>query len=499
MRSLLHFLSWNLLLLVIQCHTAEVVESVQQRLLSSNFRDDIVSDETLQRNFPFLKSSCVRDALRTFLPICLKQGVESIESSFKVETAVKLSICEFQVAGLGHIPDSCKNTQTDSMMDCMIQLESSAQWWTTYSGNYQRLSSICFENSLPYEKEQILSLFLNITNIQSEINDNFTRHFYNMMSNVESSSDEHLQTIAQLFKEYLKQFDETFKDKQTEFEGYQDDMQSLIVQNSQFIKKQNVGFMQSMDSLQHMIDGIIMDLKNDEISQQIVEVQNENLDSLKQMKNLMQEIYQFQRHGQTQMNDEMQLFFENTKKNMDLVTDDVKQSQLRAVEELRVSLLPSIIEELAPQLSNIKEDLLEDWKSATYLMNTDFQSWNNQINDTFQQISLKLNTTLGAIDNIDRSLSKFEKILTRVSQLITCISTFTQYTFSAVYHFSTSKYVWRFFFITFAIKRFSLQFSWGKLLSPIAAYAQVMAKFCLLIFAIYGGSKLGNIIMSVGT
>ncbi|GAV54307.1 hypothetical protein ZYGR_0AL00390 [Zygosaccharomyces rouxii] len=499
MLSLLYLLLWNFLLVVIQCHTAELVESVHQRLLSSSSREDIVSDEALQRNFPFLKSSCVRDALRTFLPICLKQGIESIESSFKVETAVKLSICEFQVAGLGHIPDSCKNTQTDSMMDCMIQLESSTQWWTTYSGNYQRLSSICFENSLPYEKEQILSLFLNITNIHSEINDNLTKHFFNLMSDVESSSDEHLQAIAQLFQEYLKQIDETFKGKQNEFKDYQDDMQSLIVQNSQFMKKQNVGFMQSMDSLQHMIDGIIMDLKNNEISQQIVETQNENLDSLRQMKSLMQEIYQFQRHGQTQMDNEMELFFENTRQNMGIVANEVKHSQMKAVEELQVSLLPSIVEELIPQLSKIREGLLKDWESTTNLINTDFQWWNHQMNDSFQQISLKLNTTMQTIEDIDRSLSKFGKIFKRVSQMISCICTLTHYTFNTVYHFSTNKYVWRILFIIFVIRRFFLQLAWSKLLSPIAAYAQVMAKCCLVIVAIYGGSKLGNIIMSIGT
>lgn len=496
---LLHLLTWNFLLIIIQCYTADLVESVHQRLLSDNFKKDIVSDETLQRKFPFLKSSCMRDALKSFLPVCLKQGVESIESSFKVETAVKLSICEFQVAGLGYIADSCRNTQTDSMMDCMIQLESSAQWWTTYSGNYQRLSSICFEHSLPHEKEQILSLFLNITNIHSEINDNLTKQFFKLISNVESSSDEHLQTIGQLFEDYLKQFEETFKGKQNEFKGFQDDMQSLILKNSQSIKKQNIGFMESVDSLQHIIDGIITNLKNNEISQQIVKAQNENLDSLRQVQNFMQEIHQSQKHGQVQLNDEIQFFFENTKQNMGLVTDEVKQSQLRAVEELRVSLLPSIVEELVPQLSYIKEDLLKDWDSATNLIHKDFQWWNRQINDSFQQISLRLNTTMQTIDHIDRNLSKFQEIFTRASQMISCICTFTQYTFSVLYRFVMNKYVWRFFFIMLTIRSFPLQFAWSKPLNLITAYAQVITRCCLIIVAIYGGSKFGNNIMSLGT
>lgn len=502
---LLPVLSLGFLMVIIQGHTADLVEHVQQRLLSSSSRDEIVSDELLQRNFPFLKSSCVRNSLILFLPVCLKQGIESVDPSLKVETAVKLSICEFEIAGLGYIPDSCKETNTDSMMDCMIQLESSTQWWTTYSGNYQRLSSICFENSLPYEKEQILSLFLNITNLHSDINDNLIKHFYKLMSEVELSSDEHLGIIAQLFKDYLKQFDNTFRFKQEEFKGYQDDIQSYVVQNSQLVKEQNNGFMQSMDSLQHIIDGIIVELKNGGISQQIVEIKNDNLNNLKQMNDLMQEIYQFQRHGQNEMSGEMQLFFDNTKQNMFSVSDELKQSQTRAVEilnvfdELRVSMLPSITEELIPQLSNMKEDLLMDWKSVTKLITEDFQAWNYQINDTFQQISLRLDSTMETIDDIDRSLSKFEKILSRVSQFIGCMGTFTRYTFSIIYHFSTSRYIWQISFIFFVVRKVCTQLPWDKFGSPIAAYSQIMIKCGFIALTIYSGSKLGDMIVkSIG-
>lgn len=121
----------------------------------------------IANHFPFYKSSCVGDALKDFLPRCLKYGVEAVEPKVRVESAIKLSFCEFEESGLGHVPSSCEELTSDGTKRCIDEMRSTPQWWTTYSGNYQRLPTLCYENSLPFEKEQYLELFLNITRMYS--------------------------------------------------------------------------------------------------------------------------------------------------------------------------------------------------------------------------------------------------------------------------------------------------------------------------------------------
>lgn len=497
--------SWSAIVFVASCHNAALIKRVQERISLASIKEDILSDELLQRSFPFLKSSCVRDALEQFLPICLNQGVESIDTSFRVETAVKLSICEFQASGLGHIPEACNESNIDSLMDCMIQLESSTQWWTTYSGNYQRLSSICFENSLPFEKDQILSLFLNITNLQTEINENLSNYFYNMMSDVESSAGNHLETITELFNEYMNQFREVFKTKGNEFKDdfkeFQEDMQSLLIQNTNLLKEKNVGFMQSMDSLQSMVDGIIIELKENDISSQIVQVRNENVHNVEHMGVLIQEMVQFQMQNQNQMTHELKRFFDDALQNVAFVSHEVQQSQIRAMEvvkvfdELKNSLIPTIMDELSPQVSVLKDDLLKDWKSLTEVVNGDFQQWNNQINGTFQEISYRLNSTMETINDIDRRLSNFKKFLTSFSRIVGYLIIFGHNTFIAVCYLLTNKYVWAALAIFLFVKKLSLWLPCRKMLYLSVTYAQIMAKCGIIVIAIYGGSRFGKIIM----
>ncbi|SJM83855.1 related to Nuclear fusion protein KAR5 [Zygosaccharomyces bailii] len=504
------FVLWSTIISVVHCGSAAALANrLQERVLLSETKQDILSDELLQRSFPFLKSSCVKEALKHFLPACLKQGVESIDASFRVETAVKLSICEFQASGLKHIPEACQKNGPDSLMDCMIQLESSTQWWTTYSGNYQRLSSICFENSLPFEKDQILSLFLNITNMQVEISDNLSKYFYNMMSNVESSAESHLKTIIELFNEYMNQFQEVFKDKRNvfknEFEEFQEDIQSVMVHNADLLKEKDIGFMQSVDSLQKIIDGILIQLKENDISSQIIQLRNDNLHDVKEMERLTQEMFKFQIQGQNQMGYEMKRFFDDTLQNMALVSHEVEKSQATAAEVTQVfdqfksSLIPSIMKELSPQLLGLKNDLLEDWKSAMKIVSRDFTLWNSQINESFEEISSRLNSTMETINDIDRSFSNLKNIMTGITRIFGYLGIFGHSTFRVLCYIMHNKHVWIFTAILIFVKQLTFWLPWRKLLSLFVSYGQFMVKCGIIAIAIYSGSKFGKTIMSINS
>lgn len=102
-------------------------------------------------------------------------------------------------------------------MDCMMELERSPQWWTTYSGNYQHLSSICFENSLPYEKDQILELFLNITDVYGEFYQNIESQIRQAETQMENQSRENFERLQSMFEVHFNGFSKAAESQQEEF------------------------------------------------------------------------------------------------------------------------------------------------------------------------------------------------------------------------------------------------------------------------------------------
>lgn len=129
-------------------------------LTLANYLNDVVLSE-----FQLLsQSSCAQDALFQIMPQCIALGINSVDSELKMILAIKLSICEFETSGVQY-PDACK---TDYKL-CLSLLEQSPQFWTTYSGNYRELSTICYVESIPYEKNKILSTYADVTKLYADL------------------------------------------------------------------------------------------------------------------------------------------------------------------------------------------------------------------------------------------------------------------------------------------------------------------------------------------
>lgn len=102
-------------------------------------------------------SSCARTALQSLLNDCQR----ILQPSERSYYAAALSKCEFESAAVQY-PDICRFLDdTTSVVLCANELETRAQWWTTYSGNYRLVGHICYENAKEYEKEQIIELYIN--------------------------------------------------------------------------------------------------------------------------------------------------------------------------------------------------------------------------------------------------------------------------------------------------------------------------------------------------
>lgn len=109
------------------------------------------------------QSQCAHKALEVVIEHCASGGVESLSLSLRKKLAVMLSLCEFQDSAIDY-PLSCKKLHSDEdYHECVQDLRSTSQFWTTYSGNYRRIKSICHEEAMPFFKEHLLELFDNVT------------------------------------------------------------------------------------------------------------------------------------------------------------------------------------------------------------------------------------------------------------------------------------------------------------------------------------------------
>ena len=104
------------------------------------------------------RNDCAKKALDPVINQCV-EGIETISPIQQKLIAIQLSICEFENAEISY-PSECRSQNLDT---CILLLEKSPQYWTTFSGYYREIRNICHQVSLPFAKDQILQVYENIT------------------------------------------------------------------------------------------------------------------------------------------------------------------------------------------------------------------------------------------------------------------------------------------------------------------------------------------------
>lgn len=104
------------------------------------------------------RNDCAKKALEPIINQCA-EGIETISPIQQKLIAIQLSICEFENAEISY-PSECKSHNFDT---CILLLEKSPQYWTTFSGYYREIRNICHQISLPFAKDQILQVYENVT------------------------------------------------------------------------------------------------------------------------------------------------------------------------------------------------------------------------------------------------------------------------------------------------------------------------------------------------
>lgn len=143
-------------------------------------------------------SQCAHRALEDVIDKCASGGVELLSPSMRKKLAVGLSVCEFQDASIDY-PDSCKHLVLDTdYHECVQELRSTSQFWTTYSGNYRKIKTICHEEAMPFFKEHIINLFNNVTRMYTS--------FYENSYKSTQTAEEYQNKVRKQFNDLLVEF-----------------------------------------------------------------------------------------------------------------------------------------------------------------------------------------------------------------------------------------------------------------------------------------------------
>lgn len=120
------------------------------------------------------RSSCHSEATSSLLVDCVALEGDVLDVNVKISYAVRLAICEFKSTGVSY-PSECKTLgsvgsgaykATPARQKCIKKLEEKPQHWTTLSNNIQNAVVLCAAARHEIDKEELLSLHINITKIQ---------------------------------------------------------------------------------------------------------------------------------------------------------------------------------------------------------------------------------------------------------------------------------------------------------------------------------------------
>ncbi|KAK9389921.1 Tht1-like nuclear fusion protein-domain-containing protein [Lipomyces mesembrius] len=107
--------------------------------------------------------SCFRNMLAAILPSC-----EILTTDERVTFSIRLTLCELSAAHVKS-PRSCSFDLDEHLnrQSCLKDLEASPQFWTSFSGNFRSIATICLVERKNHEKEEVIRLHQNITAIQA--------------------------------------------------------------------------------------------------------------------------------------------------------------------------------------------------------------------------------------------------------------------------------------------------------------------------------------------
>ena len=352
-----------------------------------------ISQQYIQNKFPIKsQSNCLRNALKPFLEICMVHGVESVETELRVKTAIQLSVCEFEASGLTSYPPECSGILHDDsggssgtgidVVQCVAELESSPQWWTTYSGNYQNLPQICMENSLPFEKEQLLDLFLNITDMYAQFQSDVMKQWLLFSSNLEHESKNNLNNIHNMFDSFI------------------DHLREAANQNEREMEQERKNFSASMSSDMSQLRSQILQTFKDLESNYMEQYQEKTEQSILDLDSVLSNLVRV------------------TKEKHDIVHDELNQAQEESFHLvyqfnrlMHETVIPLLTEDLLPTVNEISSSITNNLENANEEVSRKLDGWSRSLDDRFAQIDKSAAQSLERAEQMEASMEKLDSLL----------------------------------------------------------------------------------------
>ncbi|ODQ78758.1 hypothetical protein BABINDRAFT_14383 [Babjeviella inositovora NRRL Y-12698] len=251
-------------------------------------------------------SECIHEAVKPILETCHSWGVEGLTTDMRVRVAVILSVCEFESLGV-MIPANCEplfrqqisrsERPPQKVIDkCVLTLETKPQWWTTYSGNYQSVGAICAQESLPFEKDQILDLYSNIT-------DKFYDFYHSMVESYQRTDDfsrdlgTTVEEINQLFQSQMTEMNAAYARQAREYSASLSEINQALKTTADFstevmLSSERMGerLALSLENINKEIAQVYLSLVEADWSQEIETLKAEFVESMKVKKVLGEDL-----------------------------------------------------------------------------------------------------------------------------------------------------------------------------------------------------------------
>ncbi|EMG45756.1 KAR5 Nuclear fusion protein KAR5 [Candida maltosa Xu316] len=356
-------------------------------------------------HFPIIESwrnDCSKKAIQQIIPQCM-QGIEAITPSQQKAVAIELSICEFENVNIP-FPRECKTKNDDDDFDlCLLLLEKSPQYWTTFSGYYREIKNICHQISVPFEKDQILSVYENITELYKVLMDEMNKsqeHSEEMQNGLKSKFDKLIQIIDVIIAERDQNRDDLNESFNTFKENFENSLNNAVVILKNTYDGTNTNLKEMESHLSYFASDFLqvhhlMKEKYLDIQQQQLEIQQGNMKVSESIANVLDVVENIHSHAK-----EAQV----ESKNLAIsVRNQLEYS------EFAVSLLNSNIDQsiqnlmLQQEYINIQGPMILD-KITEMLI--------SQINDSASDVvsSLELSLT-SALDKIHCKMNETEQAI----------------------------------------------------------------------------------------
>lgn len=219
-----------------------------------------------------LDSLCVQAAIKEIADKCTISGVELVDPALRKRLAVKLSLCELENT-YTDIPEACKGMVTDKDFDtCVLEFQKKQQLWTTFSGNYRETFQICYYESLPFAKDQILGLYHNITRVYHRIYANL-RKAEKVSNEARNSMETKLAEMMDNMNDMLNRQYEQQEEMRTEYESYKSEVGHALEDSLDKVKDTFHSSNEVLDLITQRIGEIGVQLEDGRSRERIQELQ----------------------------------------------------------------------------------------------------------------------------------------------------------------------------------------------------------------------------------